>query len=90
MLEVVKTSASVNPWRLKLGEFFVPHSACRLKRDAVALKTQLEHVADWSEFDSWPIETHQAVQDVLAKTDSMRIHQAGLAAAARYAETYHV
>jgi hypothetical protein len=47
MLHVVKTTHSVLPWRLKTrGGLFVPHAACRTKRDALALQARLETLVD--------------------------------------------
>jgi len=78
-LDVVKTTATVLPWRLALWQggrqLFVPHAHCRLRREVLALKAELEQVADWSQFDAWPPETHAAVREVLARTESARIEE---------------
>jgi hypothetical protein len=85
-LDVVKTTASILPWRLAVWhcgrQLFVPHAACRLKREILTLKAELEQIADWSEYDTWAPETHAAVREVLARTDSARIESRALQAVA--------
>jgi len=90
-LDVVKTTASVLPWRLALWQggrrLFVPHACCRLKREVLALKAELEQVADWSQFDAWAPETHAAVREVLARTDSARLQERAQQAVGRLQRT---
>jgi hypothetical protein len=76
MIEIVKTSFSVLPWRLHALGKPIPHANCRTKRDALALKASLEAAADWRDPLAWDEGTAQAVRELLAATDSARLADA--------------
>lgn len=84
MIDIIKTSHSVNPWRLFVGGKSIPYSHCRTKRDAMTLKEKLEAVANWSQLDQWDDDSYAQVREVLFHTDAARIEAEGLKASARW------
>jgi hypothetical protein len=94
MLEIRKTTHSVNPWRIgHVGNAGVwrqvPYATFSRKRDALAAKIALEAVADWTG-PTQPMSAEQleAVWRILRSTPGYEIHEAAQMAHERNSQRF--
>lgn len=91
-IQLRRCNTTTLPWRLYViredRELQIPHAACRLKREALALQAELEALAPWHDTDTWDDDTREAVLAVLNRTESAQIQRRALEIDARNREGY--